>query len=103
MPNIKEKSTNGSNCYGAIYADGIRNFCFMKCYKGSFSIEAALILPVVLMCLILPIGLGVELHQDVKTRAIHIQQEGVMDVIGEMYRKEWVENFLKGFLEENEG
>jgi len=103
MSSVKEKNTKRSSGDGTVYANRICDVRFVKGLQGSFSVEAAFILPMVLMCLFLPIQVGLEMHQDIKTRAVNIQQNDVVDVISGMYRKEWMENFLEGLSEENEG
>ena len=72
----------------------------MRRYKGSFTIEAAFIIPIILFIGCLTIELGVALHQEVRGQAIEQMKEEPMDVIGCMYRKEFLEELSRELYED---
>lgn len=66
----------------------------MKVYKGSFTIEAACMIPLIFMCICIAIESGITLHNEVKNRALLVREEDAIDLISYMYRKELIENVL---------
>lgn len=94
MFDIKKEKAEGPNCNGSLYAGSLRGVRFME-VKGSFTIEAAYILPVVLLCLFLPVWLGIDLFQEVKMNAEEIERAEVLDTVVCMYRKEWLDEILE--------
>lgn len=66
----------------------------MKYYRASLSIEAAYIMPLVLLCLFFPIWLGIDLQDEVKELVHAQQQEEITDIVFCMYRKEFVKELL---------
>ena len=69
----------------------------MKRYQGSFTVEAAIILPIILFCICLVIELGVSMHNEVKIQVGEQIQQKKIDMIKCMYRKEWLESFVENF------
>lgn len=67
----------------------------MKKYKGSFTIEAAFIMPIIFLCICTAIKSGVVLYQEVKHTAEQIREEKQEELIDYMYRKERLESLLK--------
>ena len=67
----------------------------MKKYRGSFTIEAAFIMPIVLLCICTAIKIGITLFQEVKNTAEQIIEENQDELIDYMYRKELLESLLK--------
>lgn len=68
----------------------------MKSYKGSFTIEAACVFPIILFCIFIAIDVGINLYQEVKQEAMRQMEEKKLDLISVMYRRE----FLKELFEE---
>lgn len=68
---------------------------FMKMYRGSFTIEAAFIMPIILGCICIAIKSGVTLYQEVKNITEQIIEEKQEELIDSMYRKELLESLLK--------
>ena len=60
-------------------------------WNASFTIEAAYIMPVVLMCLFMPIWIGIENYGQIKKWVEKQMQEQTMDVIAAMYRQDYME------------
>ena len=56
--------------------------------------EAAYIMPLVLLCLFLPIWIGIEQHEEVKTWVEKQQQEEIVNVISAMYQKEFITDLV---------
>lgn len=91
MFTLKTIRKRKQNSDGAIYVSGICGKPLVEGFRGSFSIEAALIMPLVLMCMFMPIWVGVELHQEVKQRAEIEMQMAPLDMIWAMYQQEQME------------
>ena len=72
----------------------------MKTYKGSFTVEAAYIIPLILMCIGIAIQGGIILHNEVKNRAMTIKEEKTIDVVSYMYRKELIQDVLGAWNED---
>lgn len=72
----------------------------MKGYRGSFTIEAAYITPLILLCICIAIEAGISLHNEVKTQIVSQMENKQMDMIGAMYRRELVKELI-GELYEN--
>lgn len=68
----------------------------MRRYRGSFSVEAAFIVPLVLLCMFIAIDVGISLYGEVKMQVESQQEERVTDMVGYMYRSE----FIKGLFGE---
>lgn len=72
----------------------------MKSKKGSFTIEAAFLLPLVLGSMCMVILLGISMHEEVRTQIALQEQEKASDMVKEMYRRtlrkelmeDWYEN-----------
>lgn len=72
----------------------------MKVYKGSFTVEAACIMPLILMCICIAINSGITLHNEVKSRALLVKEEASVDLAAYLYRKELIENLLEVWYED---
>ena len=72
----------------------------MRVYKGSFTIETACIMPLLFMCICIAIKSGVMLHNEVKSRALLVQEEDSVDVVSYLYRKELIEKALGVWYED---
>lgn len=72
----------------------------MKKYKGSYTVEAAFILPLFLFCICIVIEMGVVLHQEVQTRVESQMKEEPLDMVKTMYRREYIKE-LFGVLYED--
>lgn len=57
----------------------------MKMIDGSLTIEAALILPLVLMLFVLAMNGGIQLYQECQNTAISIREEEEIDIINMFY------------------
>ena len=66
----------------------------MRKYKGSFTLEASYILPIILLCICIVISLGASLHNEVCKRVEMQSQKERTDVIAAMYRYEYIEELL---------
>ena len=66
----------------------------MRGYKGSFTIEAVYIIPLILMCICIAIESGITLYNEVKSKALSVKEEEMMDLVSYFYRKELIENVL---------
>lgn len=59
-------------------------------------------IPLVLLCLFLPLWLGIDMYMEVRAQAISIEQKKTADVISEMYQKEWLEEYWEVIKEGHE-
>jgi len=66
----------------------------MKLCKGSYTIEAAFIFPVVLFCICIVIEVGISLYQDVCAEAMKQGNKEPLDLISAMYRRELVKDLF---------
>ena len=66
----------------------------MKRYKGSFTVEAAIVFPIVLLCICHVIIIGMELCEDVCITAEKYKEKEMLNLIQCMYRKELIEDLL---------
>lgn len=69
-----------------------------KC-KGSFTIEASYILPIILACIMVIIEMGVSLHGEVHTQVEVQMEKEPFDMVKAMYRREYVKELLGEFYE----
>lgn len=58
--------------------------------KASFTVEAAYIMPVVLMCMFIPVWMGIENHEEIKTWIEKQMQVEQKDMILAMYRQDYM-------------
>ena len=72
----------------------------MKEYKGSFTIEAACIMPVIFMCICIAIESGFTLHNEVKNKALLVKEEERVNLVSYLYRKELMEKVLGAWYED---
>lgn len=72
----------------------------MKKYKGSFSIEASYIVPLILFCICVVIEMGIALHQEVRAKVETQAQKEVTDMVKAMYRREYVKELFGEFYED---
>lgn len=72
----------------------------MRVYKGSFTIEAACIMPLILLCICIAIESGITLHNEVKSKALLVKEEEPVDLADYLYRKELIENVLGAWYED---
>ena len=66
----------------------------MRRYKGSFTVEAAVVFPIVLLCICTVIILGMELYDEVCMVAEKYEKSETVDLIHCMYRRELIEDLL---------
>lgn len=66
----------------------------MKKYKGSFTIEAAYILPLILFCICIAIEMSVSLHGEVRMLVETQRENQPLDIVEYMYRREYVRELL---------
>lgn len=57
-------------------------------------------MPLVLLCMFLPIWMGIEMHQELKESALRLQQEETVDVVSAMYRREFITDLLGELYED---
>ncbi len=67
----------------------------MKRYRGSFTVEATFIMPLILICICIAIESGVILYQEVKNTAEQIKEERQEKLMDAMYRKELLEDLIE--------
>lgn len=72
----------------------------MKKYRGSFTVEAAYIVPLILFCICIAIEAGILLHNEVKTQAVSQMEKKTENMIACMYRKELVKELLGDLYED---
>ena len=72
----------------------------MREYKGSFTIEAACIMPLIFMCICIAIESGIILHNEVKNKALLVREEEMVDMVSYLYRKELIEKVLGEWYED---
>lgn len=72
----------------------------MKKYKGSFTIEAAYILPLILFCICIVIEMGISLHQEVRAQVETQMENKPLDMVKCMYRREYMKELLGEFYED---
>jgi len=66
----------------------------MKKLKGSFTIEAAYILPIILICFCIAVEVAITLHEDVRVLVEAQLQKKPMDMIESMYRRDLVKDIF---------
>lgn len=71
----------------------------MRKYKGSFTIEAAWILPLVLSCFCVAIGAAVSLHNEICEEIQEQVEKESVDLIKGMYRRTYVKELLGNLYE----
>lgn len=62
--------------------------------KGSFSIEASILIPVTVMIMFFAINSGITLYEETKNQAELIGQQEASDIIYMMYRTEEIKEAL---------
>lgn len=67
----------------------------MKKVSGSLTIEAALIIPLVLMLFMLAMNEGIQLYQECRDTAVSIREEEEMGVINMFYNWKMLEDIVK--------
>lgn len=72
----------------------------MKKYKGSFAIEASYILPIVLVCILVVVDLGILLHEEVHARVEMQMEKASVDMVKAMYRREYIKELLGEYYED---
>ena len=70
-----------------------------KC-KGSFTVEASYIMPIILVCILIVIELGISLHGEVFLRIKNQEKKEPLDMINTMYQREYVKELLGEFYED---
>jgi len=66
----------------------------MREYKGSFTVEAACILPLIFMCICIAIESGITLHNEVKNKALLVTEGERIDIVSYLYRSELIEKVV---------
>ena len=66
----------------------------MRWCKGSFTVEAAVVFPIVLLCICSVIIMGMELCDEVGITAEQYGKSETIDLIQIMYRREIIEDLL---------
>lgn len=72
----------------------------MRKYNGSFTVEAALVLPLVLSCFCIAIGAAVSLHHEIYMQIQEHEQKEPLNIIKGMYRKTYAEELLGKLYED---
>lgn len=66
----------------------------MKKYKGSFTIEAVFVLPLILTCICVVITMGIGLYQEVQKQAELQAGKETLDMVKGMYQREYVKELF---------
>lgn len=66
----------------------------MRAYRGSFTIEAACVFPIILFFVCITIDVGIILYQEIKQEAMSQMENEKLDLISVMYRRELVKELL---------
>ena len=72
----------------------------MKRYNGSFTIEAACIIPLILSCCCIAVSAGISMHEEIDAWIQEQENNERIDMIKEMYRIEYIEELWKGIYED---
>ena len=72
----------------------------MKKYKGSFTIEAACIFPLVLFCICVAVWSGISLHDEVCLQAKNQEEKITVDIVKCMYRREFIKDIVGEWYED---
>ena len=72
----------------------------MKRYKGSYTVEAAFILPLLLACICIAIETGVVLHQEAQMRVENQTKKEPLDMVEDMYRREYLKELFGELYED---
>ncbi len=62
--------------------------------------EAAFILPLILLCICIAIDAGVILHQEVRTQVEEQTEQETLDMVKAMYRREYIKELFGVFYED---
>lgn len=72
----------------------------MKGYKGSFTIEASCVFPLILLCICVAIWSAVSLHDEVLQQVADHEKNMPIDIINCMYRREFIKDILGEWYED---
>lgn len=67
----------------------------MRAYKGSLTIEAAFVFPIILFCICTTIDVGITLYQEVKQETVSQMESKKLDLVSVMYRRELVKELFE--------
>lgn len=67
----------------------------MKNMRGSFTLEAAYIMPLILSVMLSVITMGISLHEEVKQRVEAQEKQESIDAVKAIYRAEWLKELLE--------
>ncbi len=70
-----------------------------KC-KGSFTVEAAFILPIIFACIVVVIEVSVSLREEVCSQVEIQMEKEPFDMIKATYRREYIKELLGEFYED---
>lgn len=83
----KEKGAKGQAAIHSIFAGGVSVFTMTKKkIQGSFSIEAAIIVPMLVFLFAITINCGIEMYTECRDMAIGIYEEEELDIVALFYR-----------------
>lgn len=72
----------------------------MKEYRGSFTVEAAYIMPLILLCICIAIEAGISLHEEVRMQVVSQMETEPADMVNFMYRREFVKELFGELYED---
>lgn len=72
----------------------------MRTYRGSFTVEAAFIVPLILLCFCIAINAGISLHEEIKEQILLQEKERPLDMVACMYRREYLKELLGELYED---
>ena len=96
----KKEIRKRQNSNGTICAGGICHILTVKQCRGSFSIEAALVFPLIMLCFCLAIQIGISLQEEIKVQTETFMKKEPLDISSCMYRKEYFEDVIGAFYED---
>ncbi|MBR5565400.1 MAG: pilus assembly protein [Roseburia sp.] len=67
----------------------------MRAYKGSFTIEAACVFPIILFCICITMDVGIAFYLEIKQEAMSQMENEKLDLISVMYRRELVKELFE--------
>lgn len=100
MFNVKKEIKKRQNSDGTICNGSIRHFFIVKRCKGSFSLEAALIFPLIMFCFCVAIQAGISLQTELRNQSAEAERKESLDIIECLYRKEYAKKVIGEIYED---
>lgn len=97
---IKEKRKERQNAYDTNCVCGICHFVVMKTCKGSFTIEASFIVPLVLFLMAIAMDTAIILFEETKAQALEYIDEEQIDIVSTLYHIENLETIFSKWTDD---